>query len=31
MSDCNNFLQSESEQLPAKKAKLHYDTQSSHQ
>ena len=31
MSNSNHFFESESEQLPAKKAKLHCDTLSSHQ
>ena len=30
MSNSNKFLESESEQFPAKKAKLHYDTLLSH-
>jgi hypothetical protein len=31
MSNSNNFLESETEQHPAKKAKLHCDTLSTHQ
>ena len=31
MSNSNNFLESGSEQPATKKAKLHYDTLSSHQ
>jgi len=31
MPNSDNFLENESEELPAKKAKLHYDTLSSHQ